>query len=304
MSQREAEKLEPSPNKALISICVPGIQRNFAGWDNLLTLDFHDIERPVPEYPDFILFTPKMAKQIIDFADALPNNVDWIMVHCHQGISRSAAVAKYLCEKYGEPFPKDYKYANTLVYQTLKLGGVSAPQSMKSRWSYAGEYKNADKDSLNKEAAEINNFLSQVEDEIKREGKSEERRIKLDDLNRRKSGIEMVIKHFGNKEDPKYMEYYKLKTPLDPSDIKARSYIMKKNEPPQLLPPEIDHLHYARTHGWQQLDEPDYDKWYLNQGYTKTTIFRNEFTVLGNDKRERDRLAMFLDVKAEDLKPG
>lgn len=100
------------------------------------------------------------------------------------------------------------------------------------------------------------------------------------------------------------MDYYKLKTPLKLEDAKAQSYVMEKGKPPELLPAGYDHLHYAIDHGWNQLEEPNYDVWYAKNRYTKTTIFKGEFTVLGNDKKERDRLAIYLGVNPNDLKPA
>jgi hypothetical protein len=303
MSQRDAESLKPEPNMALISICDPGVKRNFIGWEHTITLDFNDAYTVISDRSDIVLFTPELAKKIIEFCDALPKQVEWIMVHCHQGISRSSAVAKYLCEKYSEPFPKDYQYMNMLVYDTLKLGGNAAARPRKDRWAYAAELKGKTLKELQDELAMTDKLFNQINEKIKKEGNTENDRFDLEELNRKIQGIEMVMKHLVNKENPRYMDYYKLKTPLDPADIKTKSYIMKKGEEPILLPTGYDHLNYAILHGWSKFDEPDYDKWYLKQGYSKTTIYRNEFTVLGYDKKERDRLAMFLGVKPEDLKP-
>ena len=124
MSQADAEKLEPTKTMALISICSPSAnKRNFTGWRCMLTVDFDDIVAPIENWPEKIMFTPEMAERIIKFVNALPPDIDTIVVHCFQGISRSAAVAKYLCERFGEKFlPNwpDYPYCNKLVYKTLK----------------------------------------------------------------------------------------------------------------------------------------------------------------------------------------
>lgn len=61
-----------------------------------------------------------MAKNVIKFAEELPKNTKSIVVHCHAGISRSAAVAKFLAEEiYKDYFPEKYMLYNKLVYRTL-----------------------------------------------------------------------------------------------------------------------------------------------------------------------------------------
>jgi hypothetical protein len=195
MSQRDAESLAPAPNMALISICDPGVKRNFIGWTHILTLDFNDAYTLIPDRPDIILFVPEMAKKIIKFCDALPKQVEWIMVHCQQGISRSSAVAKYLCEKYGEPFPKDYQYMNMLVYDTLKLGGNAEARPRKDRWAYAAELKGKTLKELQDELALTDKLFNKVNEDIAKEGNTESRRFDLEELNRKIQGIEMVMRN-------------------------------------------------------------------------------------------------------------
>jgi len=48
------------------------------------------------------------------------HEVEGVLVHCHAGISRSAAVAKWIAEKYELPYPERYMLYNKHVYRTLR----------------------------------------------------------------------------------------------------------------------------------------------------------------------------------------
>lgn len=124
MSQEAAEELVPTPNMAIISIRDPGKTVNLHPyWGHILTITFNDIRESVPEFPDWIMFTPEMAERIEKFCDHLPSSVTELVVHCRAGISRSAAVAKYLSIRYKYDFPKDYDWFNPSVYDILISNG-------------------------------------------------------------------------------------------------------------------------------------------------------------------------------------
>lgn len=87
----------------------------------VLRLEFDDIEGYVgPEYHNFDMWH---ATQILDFADNCSD--EDILVHCHAGISRSAAVAKFLNEHMGYfldlsyPSTSDLSMYNKDVYRQL-----------------------------------------------------------------------------------------------------------------------------------------------------------------------------------------
>jgi predicted protein tyrosine phosphatase len=131
MSKKEAEKIVPNENMAIISICGMDSERKLSNkWGYRLDLDFDDVDKKGTftivtqkgnvELP-YILFDENMARAIITFIKELPENVNSIVVHCYAGISRSAAVAKFLCENiYNENFPKNYMIYNKLVYKVLR----------------------------------------------------------------------------------------------------------------------------------------------------------------------------------------
>lgn len=101
VSREAAENLLFHPDAAVISITDPGKRvAALAAWfRKVLRLSFYDavpgddfIPVPVPG-----CFDHRMARQIIDFIDELHGTsaAMKLVVHCEQGISRSAAVALF-----------------------------------------------------------------------------------------------------------------------------------------------------------------------------------------------------------------
>ena len=122
-TDRKSAESEPArPNWAVISISEPP-QPEAAlqpGWHSVLRLEFHDVE--AWEYRDesVIRFSEEDAAKIIDFVEVLPNDLKGILVHCRAGISRSAAVAKWVSEAHGLPFAPDYDCHNHTVLAMLE----------------------------------------------------------------------------------------------------------------------------------------------------------------------------------------
>lgn len=122
MSRKEAEALSGRWVWSIISISGLNPASLQSGWHSVLRLEFDDIdvdERFVPRDP-YILFNPDHAEQIVKFvAQCDRDEVDTLVVHCQGGISRSAAVAKWVARAYGLEFPSDYTKENRYVYETL-----------------------------------------------------------------------------------------------------------------------------------------------------------------------------------------
>lgn len=130
ISKKEAEKIVPDDNMAIISITGMGDDRKLnIDWKYRLDLNFDDVDAPGSftivtkkgniELP-YITFNEDMARKVLQFAYDLPDTIDIIIVHCHAGVSRSAAVAKFLAEEiYNATFPSKYMLYNKLVYSTL-----------------------------------------------------------------------------------------------------------------------------------------------------------------------------------------
>ena len=75
---------------------------------SLLRLSFHDTE--VLFSSEYVVFSLVDARKILAFVDAIPDG-EGLIVHCQAGISRSAAVAKFLIQHRGYQLRKD-KYCN------------------------------------------------------------------------------------------------------------------------------------------------------------------------------------------------
>lgn len=132
MPRFHAEGIIPRSNMAMISISGPGnpAQLNQM-WHrgNLIRLQFHDadelghVSRPLGSEPglhNIQLFSNRDAKNIINFVNEVKNKVEIIVVHCDAGISRSAAVAKFIAEMFNLPFPESYMLYNKYVYRVLR----------------------------------------------------------------------------------------------------------------------------------------------------------------------------------------
>ena len=92
---------------------------------DILKLAFYDTEFKRDDVP---YFTPEHAQEILDFLDKVWDKVDYIMVHCLAGMSRSPAVAAAIARiKYGQDqFYFDNYMPNQLVYRTI-LNVAKAP---------------------------------------------------------------------------------------------------------------------------------------------------------------------------------
>lgn len=120
ISRYEAEAINPIANKmnidaektALISITEDDEYVDLKnGWKHVLRLHFWDfddiLETKVEEISKeknlkMTLFEKYHAQEILYFIKNLPENIDTIYIHCEAGVSRSAAVRKFLCDYYGQ----------------------------------------------------------------------------------------------------------------------------------------------------------------------------------------------------------
>jgi predicted protein tyrosine phosphatase len=123
VSRREAEAMRPKSdaNVAIISINSDDKLANLSeNWKYKLPLIFEDIDKPlVHKGRELILFNGQMAKRIIEFVDSIQNDITVLIVHCDAGVSRSAAVAKFIAEMYHLEIPETYSIYNRHIYRTL-----------------------------------------------------------------------------------------------------------------------------------------------------------------------------------------
>jgi len=122
-----AEKLTPNKDVAIISITENDFANLSLDWKYRLNLQFHDIDLPSIKVnlrdrvkEKYICFNDDHAKQIMDFLTEVEDKVEKIIVHCHAGISRSAAVAKFIAEKYSLYFNHQYSLYNKSVYRICR----------------------------------------------------------------------------------------------------------------------------------------------------------------------------------------
>ena len=96
------------------------------GWSAILSLVFDDIERldVVRPEDEYIVFDEEIAKKIVQWIVEHKDRLDFLIVHCNAGISRSGAVAKWVALVLDLPFDDEYDLYNKHVYRTLvRVGG-------------------------------------------------------------------------------------------------------------------------------------------------------------------------------------
>lgn len=109
-------------------------------WGAVLRLGFHDVD--TTKYSEeeneelretgYTLFTEEHARIILEWLNKYEDKLYAIYVHCAMGISRSAAVALFVAERYRLPID-DWKTAryNKHVYRTLFNEWTKDPEIQK-----------------------------------------------------------------------------------------------------------------------------------------------------------------------------
>ncbi len=124
-----AETIPGWQDWAMISITEPDPVTGNAeakvlpGWRSLFRTAFHDITPDHPKDAFLTLMDEQHAREIVAFVRQIATDVEGIMIHCKAGISRSAAVAKWIAMEYGLPFNHDYEKFNRHVYDLLVEAG-------------------------------------------------------------------------------------------------------------------------------------------------------------------------------------
>lgn len=86
-------------------------------WGDILRLWFDDIDKP---YQNYVLFTDEQADRVIEWMQQHEDEFKGILVHCAQGVSRSAAIARFIANVYGLPFDeREGMLFNRHVFNTL-----------------------------------------------------------------------------------------------------------------------------------------------------------------------------------------
>lgn len=125
LSRKDAEARLSDPNWAVISI-TESLRKhaNLAeGWADILRLEFDDVDE---HGQGAKLFTDQMARQILEYAQQAVGSGQSLLIHCHAGVSRSAAVAIALGQVHRLPvfnrtiqLSPAYSLHNKFVYRLL-----------------------------------------------------------------------------------------------------------------------------------------------------------------------------------------
>jgi hypothetical protein len=120
-SKKDIQARPAWPNWAVISVsdtCSSYPVNLKPGWERVLRLEFDDIEF---EQEPYQLFSSQQGREVIEFVqDFTLSGGEGILVHCNAGISRSAAIAKWVAERYLLPFPNRYDHYNKHVFNVLR----------------------------------------------------------------------------------------------------------------------------------------------------------------------------------------
>ena len=97
-------------------------------WSKILRLEFHDADQSgysidhrvgLLEHNQRLLFNDAHAEQVLKFLRSTQLDHELVVVNCEGGISRSAAVAKFIAMIYRLEFPEGYMLYNRHVFSTL-----------------------------------------------------------------------------------------------------------------------------------------------------------------------------------------
>lgn len=122
-SRSKAENTIGISDCAVISITEPSSFLELAdlkdGWYEVLRAEFDDVDPETCSDKTYKFMSIHQARVIASFVDSVAPSVSSILMHCKVGVSRSAAVAKWIAERYGLPFDHHYNSYNRDVYKLL-----------------------------------------------------------------------------------------------------------------------------------------------------------------------------------------
>jgi predicted protein tyrosine phosphatase len=123
LSRIAAENIIGWHDWAVISISEPnsafGEAKLDESWFAIQRVSFHDTVPGVQYDEKHELMAEKHARKIVDFVRLVSPEIEGIVVNCKAGISRSAAVAKWIAATYDLPFNHSYGFFNKHVFSLL-----------------------------------------------------------------------------------------------------------------------------------------------------------------------------------------
>jgi len=118
------QNMYPLPTWAAISISEEVETKLHHGWYAIHRACFHDAD-PAKSFDEMkTLMNSAHAAEIVAFVESVAPYVEIMFVNCMGGISRSAAVAKWIAARFDLPFDQDYTLYNHHVYRLMCEAGL------------------------------------------------------------------------------------------------------------------------------------------------------------------------------------
>lgn len=117
------QNMRPLPTWAAISISEGVKTKLHNGWYASHHACFDDADQAKFYTESRLLMSAEHAAEIVAFVESVAPHIDVMFVNCMGGISRSAAVAKWIAERFNLPFDQDYTPYNHHVYGLMCEAG-------------------------------------------------------------------------------------------------------------------------------------------------------------------------------------
>ncbi|OIQ81937.1 hypothetical protein GALL_362880 [mine drainage metagenome] len=118
------QNMIPLPTWAAVSISEQTETKLKHGWYAIHRSFFHDVDPLVNKTDEpHVLMNATHAENIVAFVESVAPYIDVMFVNCMGGISRSAAVAKWVAERFSLPFDQHYAPYNKHVYKLMCEAG-------------------------------------------------------------------------------------------------------------------------------------------------------------------------------------
>ena len=125
LSQPRVEAMHPPRDAALISITDAGKPpaRLRRGWVAIHRVSFDDFDPEdglmLEDDVDYVPLSDEQALALAGFVHDIAGRCSRLVIHCRYGQSRSAAVARAVCDLHGLYFPAGYEMHNPYVYRAV-----------------------------------------------------------------------------------------------------------------------------------------------------------------------------------------